>query len=176
MKSLKAVILLFLWACIAQAEVVDSTRHGFSIRDTVIVAESPFEVYRHIVKDVGKWWSSAHTWSGRAENLSIDDRAQGCFCEKLENGGSVRHMEVVSASPGSTLRMVGGLGPLQSMAVTGTMTLPLSKSGNGTRVEVTYTVGGYRPGGLGSLAVLVDRVLLEQMIRLKNNIEKRKPD
>lgn len=163
-------------ACFAQAEIIDSSGHGFTVRDTVMIAGGPLEVYRHIVQDVGMWWSSSHTFSGKAQNLSIDDRAQGCFCEKLESGGSVRHMEVVFSSPGSTLRMVGGLGPLQAMAVTGTMTWSLSKTGTGTRLEVTYTVGGYRPGGLGSLAAPVDRVLLEQMTRLKNYVEKGKPD
>jgi hypothetical protein len=173
---MRLIVFLFLLAFVADAEIVDSTAHGFTIRDTVIIGKPPLDVYHHIVKDVGKWWNSAHTWSGKASNLSIEDRAQGCFCEKLADGGSVRHMEVVFAAPGSTLRMIGGLGPLQSMAVTGSMTWSLSKSGNGTRLEVTYTVGGYLRGGLGNLAPIVDRVVFEQMTRLKNFIEKGKPD
>jgi hypothetical protein len=173
---MRLIALSLLWAGITEAEIVDSSSHGFTVRDTVIIAQLPLDVYRHIVKDVSKWWNSAHTWSGKSGNLSIDDRARGCFCEKLDNGGSVRHMEVVFASPGSTLRMVGGIGPLQAMAVTGTMTWMLSKSGNGTRVEVTYTVGGYHPSGLAFMAKPVDGVLLEQMTRLKSFIEKGKPD
>ena len=71
-------------------------------------------MYNSIVDDVGLWWDSSHTFSGNAENLSIDDKAGGCFCENLENGGSVRHLEVVFVDPGKTLRMIGGLGPLSS--------------------------------------------------------------
>jgi hypothetical protein len=112
-----------------------------------------------------------HTFSGNADNLSIDDRAGGCFCEKLKNGGSVRHLEVVFADPGKSLRMIGGLGPLQGMAVTGTMTWSLSKADTGTNVKVTYSVGGYRPGGLQKMAPLVDKVMIEQLKRLKEYIE-----
>jgi hypothetical protein len=168
--------LAFLWVFIAEAEIVDSSSHGFTVRDTINIAQLPLNVYEYIVKDVGKWWNSAHTWSGKSGNLSIDDRAGGCFCEKLEHGGSVRHMEVVFTAPGSTLRLVGGIGPLQAMAVTGTMTWTLSKSDKGTRVEVTYTVGGYHPRGLAFMAKPVDGVLLEQMTRLKSFIERGKPD
>jgi hypothetical protein len=168
------MLLVLRWG--AQAEIVDSSAHGFTVRDTVLIAKTPLDVYNHIVSDVGKWWNPAHTWSRKASNLSIDARAQGCFCEKLENGGSVRHMEVVFASPASTLRMIGGLGPLQSMAVNGTMTWSLTKSGIGTRLEVTYAIGGYRPGGLGIMAALVDGVVQEQMNRLKKFIEQGSPE
>jgi hypothetical protein len=54
-----------------------------------------------------------HTFSGDAHNLSIDDKATGCFCEKLASGGGVRHMEVVCADPGKKLVLSGALGPLQ---------------------------------------------------------------
>jgi hypothetical protein len=153
------------------AEVKDSTAAGFTIQDTMIIAANPDAVYHSLIADVGRWWDSAHTFSGNAGNLSIDDRAGGCFCEKLDNGGSVRHLEVVFAEPGKTLRMIGGLGPLQSMAVTGSMTWSLSKTDIGTNVKVIYSIGGYRPGGLQKMAPLVDKVMAEQLKRLKNYIE-----
>jgi hypothetical protein len=153
------------------AEVKDSTAAGFTIQDTMIIAANPDAVYHSLIADVGRWWDSAHTFSGNAGNLSIDDRAGGCFCEKLDNGGSVRHLEVVFAEPGKTLRMIGGLGPLQSMAVTGSMTWSLSKTDIGTNVKVIYSLGGYRPGGLQKMAPLVDKVMAEQLKRLKNYIE-----
>jgi hypothetical protein len=67
--------------------------------------------------------------------------------------------------------MIGGLGPLQSMAVTGSMTWLLSKAETGTNVKVTYTIGGYLPGGLQKMAPLVDKVIGEQLKRLKDYIE-----
>ena len=42
-----------------------------------------------------------------------------CFCEALPNQGGVRHMEVVRFAPGKALVLVGALGPLRSLAVTG---------------------------------------------------------
>ena len=157
----------------AAAEVKDSSATGFTIQDTAIIAADPNDVYHSLVADVGRWWDSAHTFSGNAINLSIDDKAGGCFCENLGNGGSVRHLEVVFADPGKTLRMIGGLGPLQAMAVTGSMTWSLSKTDTGTNVKVIYSVGGYRPGGLQKLASLVDKVMFEQLKKLKEYIEKR---
>jgi hypothetical protein len=174
---------MFLWSVLilaglssVRAEVKDSSADGFTIQDSVIIAENPNDVYNSIVDDVGLWWDSSHTISGNAENLSIDDKAGGCFCEKLENGGSVRHLEVVFADPGKTLRMIGGLGPLQAMAVTGSMKWSLSKSGSGTNVKVIYSVGGYRSGGLQKMAPLVDKVMFEQLTRLKKYMEKKAVD
>ena len=117
-----------------------------------------------------------HSWSGDARNMSIDDRAGGGFTEKLKNGGSVQHLTVIFANPGKVLRMSGGLGPLQSLAVAGSMAWTLTKAENGTTVEFSYTVGGYRPGGLASWAVPVDNVLNEQLTRFKDFVEKGKPD
>jgi hypothetical protein len=84
-------------------------------------------------------------------------------------------MEVVFLSPGKKLVMVGGLGPLQSMATAGTMTFQLSPAEGGTRLEVTYTVAGYFPAGLNTLAAPVDSVLGQQFARLKNYMEKGNP-
>jgi len=167
------LVLLFVGLRPITAEVKDSSAIGFTIQDTVIIAAEPSDVYHSLVVDVGRWWNSAHTFSGNANNLSIDDRAGGCFCEKLENGGSVRHLEVVFADPGKTLRMIGGLGPLQAMAVTGSMTWSFSKIDIATNVKVTYSVGGYRPGGLQKMAPLVDKVMFEQLARLKEYVEKK---
>lgn len=158
------------------AEVIDSTASGFSVKSVRLISASTDEVYRSLVKHVDRWWSSDHTWSGSSRALSIDDRAGGCFCEKLEGGGSVRHLTVVFAAPGKTLRMEGGLGPLQSFAVTGELTWKLATEGTFTRVELSYTVGGYRPGGLAVLSPIVDKVLTGQLVRLKNFIEKGNPD
>ena len=156
-----------------KAEVIDSSAVGFTIKDTVFIIANPNDIYHSLVSDIGQWWDSAHTFSGHASNLSLDDKAGGCFCEKLDNGGSVRHLEVVFAAPGKTLRMIGGLGPLQVMAVIGSMTWSLSQTDSGTNVKVIYSIGGYRPGGLQKMAPLVDIVMMQQLERLKEFIEKK---
>jgi hypothetical protein len=56
------------------------------------------------------------------------------------------------------------------------MTWALEADGTGTSVELTYAVGGYRPGGFADLAPIVDGVVREQLLRLKAFVETGKPD
>jgi hypothetical protein len=175
MKLKLMLAAIFCMAALAlTAEVVDSATNGFTVKTTLSIKAAPDAVYRQVIH-VGDWWDSAHTFSGDAHNLSIEEKPMGCWCEKLSNGGGVRHMEVVFLSPGKKLVMVGGLGPLQSMATAGTMTFQLSPAEGGTRLEVTYTVAGYFPAGLNTLAAPVDSVLGQQFARLKNYMEKGNP-
>jgi uncharacterized protein YndB with AHSA1/START domain len=154
-----------------RAAVADSAANGFTVKLEFNVQASPQDVYRRLVFNVGDWWNSMHTFSGDAHNLSIDDKAMGCFCEKLPSGGSVRHMEVVYADPNKKLVFSGALGPLQAMAATGSLTIQLVTAGEGTKVAVVYAVTGYLPGGMNTLAAPVDSVLSEQFTRLKSLIE-----
>ena len=154
----------------ARAEVADSSTGGFTVKTTLQIKATPEEVYRRLLR-VGDWWSSSHSWSGDAHNLSIEERPGGCFCEKLPKGGGVRHMEVIYVDPGRLLRMTGALGPLQAMAATGTMSVELSAASGGTKLIVTYAVSGYFPGGMNTLAAPVDQVVGEQFTRLKSLIE-----
>jgi hypothetical protein len=175
---MKLELMLAVIFCMAAptmtAEVVDSATNGFTVKTTLSIKAAPDAVYRQIIH-VGDWWDSAHTFSGDAHNLSIEEKPMGCWCEKLPNQGGVRHMQVVFLAPGKKLVMVGGLGPLQSMATAGTMTFQLSPAEGGTRLEVTYTVAGYFPAGLNTLAAPVDSVLGQQFARLKNYMEKGNP-
>jgi Polyketide cyclase / dehydrase and lipid transport len=163
--------IFFITRLPAHGEVIDSSAGGFTVKNVIQIAATQEAVYDRVVHDVGHWWSPDHTFSGEALNLSIDARANGCFCEKLNNGGSVRHMTVIYADPGKVLRLDGAIGPLQSMGVTGSMTWTFTKSGEGTKLDVTYSVGGYNPHGLQKFSVAADFVLNEQIGRLKNLIE-----
>lgn len=155
----------------ASAEVLDVAPGGFTIKVVVTVAAPAAQAYRTAVERVGSWWSSDHTFSGSAANLSIEAAPGGCWCEKLASGGGVRHMTVVYADPGKMIRFSGGLGPLQTMAVTGAMQWSFDQVGATTTIEVTYKVGGYAPGGLEPLSKAVDGVLTLQMQRLKALID-----
>jgi len=163
--------LVCVLAQIAVAEVADSATNGFTVKIATRIHASSAEVYSCLVHNVGDWWNSAHSFSGDAHNLSIDDRPMGCFCEKLAGGGGVRHMEVVFAAPGKVLRMAGGLGPLQGIATAGTMTFALTPAEGETKLELTYAVVGYSAQGMNTWAAPVDMVLTEQVMRLKNYIE-----
>lgn len=178
MSTLKSSILWSAFAVagliptFAQADVADSAANGFTVKLAVTVRASPQDVYQRLVHNIGDWWDPSHTFSGDAHNLSIDDKPMGCFCEKLPGGGAARHMEVVNTDPGKVLVLSGGLGPLQSMAVTGSMTIQLGAvRDDGTKVSVTYAVVGYLPAGMNTLAPPVDAVLTQQFMRLKGFIE-----
>ena len=166
-----AAVFLALAPRWAMPAVVDASASGFTVRTTLAIRAAPEDVYRRLVRNVGDWWSPSHTFSGNAHNLSIEEKAMGCFCEKLPDGGGVRHMEVVYFAPGKTLRLSGALGPLQSIAAAGSMTIQLSPSEGGTKLEVTYAVAGYLPAGMNTWAAPVDGVIEEQFTRLKKYVE-----
>jgi uncharacterized protein YndB with AHSA1/START domain len=161
----------------AKGDVVDSASNGFTVKITLELAAPAADVYRTIVDRVGMWWAPDHTWSGNSANLSIDPRPGGCWCEKLPGGGA-QHMTVVFADPGKLLRLRGALGPLQSMAVDGSMTFQLAEAGGKTRLQLTYVVGGYLPGAGGGepLGKAVDAVLTAQVQRLKKLVETGRPE
>jgi uncharacterized protein YndB with AHSA1/START domain len=173
MKMLLPLALLLLPA-LALADVADSSAAGFTVKQSFAIQAPPADVYQRLLK-VGEWWNSAHTFSGDAHNLSIELKAMGCFCEKLPNGGAVRHLEVVNFAPGKTLVMTGGLGPLQSVASSGVMTIQITPVEGGSKLDLTYAVSGYFAAGMNAWAAPVDGVLKEQFTRLKNYAEHGKP-
>jgi uncharacterized protein YndB with AHSA1/START domain len=166
------VVAILGWGS-AGAEVVDSAATGFLIQSTVRIDAPPSVVYEAVIHDIGRWWDPEHTFSGDARNLSLRAKPGGCFCERLPGGGGVRHLTVVFVDPGRSLRLVGGLGPLQDLGVAGSMTWKFSGKDGGTALVLTYSVGGHRPGGLVDLAAPVDSVLLQQLHRLKDYVESR---
>lgn len=174
MRNLLAIALAMLPAA-AMAEVADQSAAGFQVRHVVEIDAPPSRV-RAAVLDVGQWWSSSHTYSGRAANLTIDVVA-GCFCETLPEG-QVRHM-TVTYSDANALRLFGGLGPLQTTGAAGHLAFVFKPATDTARtlLTVTYDVGGYARGGLAETwARPVDAVIGEQVGRLKKLIETGKPN
>jgi hypothetical protein len=162
-----------LLAGAAHAEVTDKSAAGFEVVEKATVAAPPAKVWDGLMHPA-RWWSSQHTWSGDAKNLSFDP--SGCFCEQLKKG-AVRHMMVIYADGGTQLRMAGALGPLQFTGADGHLGIVLKPVGATTEVTMTYDVGGYAKGGLAeSFAAPVDHVLGEQLARLKKTVETGKPD
>ena len=154
----------------ARAAVGDSATNGFSVIETAHIAATPDKVYAALITP-SHWWSSSHTFSHDAANLSLDATAGGCWCEKLPDQGTVQHLVVVHAVPGHSLVMRGALGPLQGLGVNGAMTITLKPAADGTDLSLTYNVGGYLKDGLASWASPVDSVLAEQIVRLKSFVE-----
>jgi len=159
----------------ASAEVTDAASNGFTIVETAHVATAGDKVYAALIAPQ-RWWSSEHTFSGNAANLSLDAKAGGCWCETLPGGGSVLHMTVVYVAPGKGLRLRGSLGPFQTMAADGAMVWSLAPKDGGTDVTMTYAVAGYLKDGFGKIGQGADGVLAEQLARLKRMVETGSPD
>ena len=148
--------------CFATTSEVSASGFVSTFREEV--EATPAEAWTAITQ-VGRWWDSGHTYSGDASNLSLDAVAGGCWCERWD-GNSVEHMRVVQALRAKTLRLEGGLGPLQARAVNGVLTFGLAANGAKTTLTVTYRVRGSPDAGLDKVAEAVDGVLAEQVKRL----------
>ncbi|MGV2495746.1 SRPBCC family protein [Pelagerythrobacter aerophilus] len=158
----------------AAAKVVKQDAAGFVTRDTVTVEATPRETWMALISPA-KWWNETHTWSGDPANLSITPQAGGCFCERIPEvetkgdvglAGSVQHMAVIHAAPDKALRMRGALGPLQSEAVTGVLTIALAEVEQGTAITFEYVVGGYMRYEVPPIAQAVDGVMSQQLAGL----------
>ncbi|MFN3191908.1 MAG: hypothetical protein ACE361_15460 [Aureliella sp.] len=150
------------------AEVRSAKPDGFSI---AIKVESPLEAdatFRALVDDFAKWYDASHSYSGKAENLSLDLKRH-CMFEKLPNGGFVRHMEIAYYHPNQrVIRLLGGLGPLQEMGVTGALTFAVKPAeGGGASTMLTYRITGADDQELNKIAPIVDQVLEGQMGRFE---------
>lgn len=141
----------------ATAEVTYSAPAGFELKIEALVMGTPTTAYNQFL-EVGEWWNAEHTWFGRAQGLSIEPEAGGCFCEH-SGEKSALHMIVSHVDPGKAVHMVGGLGPLQGLGLHGAMSWTFEAAGEGvTRVTHVYRVTGYHPDGLEPLAPVVDYV------------------
>lgn len=157
-----------------QAEVTSTADNGFVVHHEVRVAADPEAAYA-MIRSPAKWWSPEHSWTGHAENFYMDAQAGGCFCELIPATGdsrertlrgSVQHMRILYADPGKMLRLSGALGPLQSEALAGTMTILLKPAADGTEISFDYIVGGYMRFAVSDIAPAVDAVIGEQALRL----------
>ncbi len=174
-RSLLGALSLLMLAGTSGYSAPVVTANGFLVKFEVSVNAPPAKVYDALVGQVGSWWNPAHTYSGDAKNLSIDARPGGCFCEKLLNGGAIEHLRVIYVAPREAVRLAGALGPLQASGVAGSMTWKLTGTGDNTRVQVSYSVGGFIDGGFDKVAPAVESVLREQFDRLKRFVETGKP-
>ena len=66
----------------ARAEVVDKGAYGFRLKTVQQVAAPPEAVFKAI-GEIGKWWTDAHTYSGKAANMTMPLTPNACFCEAM---------------------------------------------------------------------------------------------
>lgn len=174
--TFSALVALFLLPIgVARASVIDLAPNGFEVSESVAISAPPEQIYAAIASP-SHWWSSRHTYSGDAANLSLEPKAGGCWCETVPDGSTVLHMTVLYAAPGKELRLSGALGPFQSLAVAGVLDWTIAKTATGADVIADYRIGGYAKGGFSELAPAADTTLGEQVARLKNFVETGSPE
>lgn len=163
---------LLLLAAPAHAEVATKSDIGFVTTTALdIPGKSLDQVWQALLKPA-RWWDPIHSWSGDADNLTLDAQAGGCFCERLPlpkgaqlgtPRGSIEHARILAAMPPRLLRLNGALGPLQGEALTATLTVVLKPNPDGgTHMTWSYVVGGFMRMKVDDIAPIVDRVLAEQ--------------
>ena len=165
MRSLFFLALL-LAANPAAAEVVSAGPNGLEVRHSVnlvIPQQKAFDAFGR----VQDWWSKDHTYSGDASRLSLQLRPGGCFCERLDNGGGIEHLRVTYIQPGERAVLTGALGPLLYEAAAGVMDVKVERIAGGSRITMSYRAAGFAKGGAAEMAPIVDKVLGEQMKRLR---------
>ena len=144
---------------------------GYLVTHRVELAAAPAEAWAAL-GDIGKWWNGDHTYSGNPANLAMELRAGGCFCERWGDGNSIEHARVIYAARDKALRLEGGLGPLQDMAVSGIMNFTLAVVEGKTVLTFTYRVRGAE-ANLDKTAAIVDKVLGEQVARYAEYLGKK---
>lgn len=159
----------------AMAETSQVSASGFTASYREEIQATPEAAWRAITQ-LPRWWLDAHTWSGKAANLSLDLQAGGCWCERWGDGASAMHGQVLMVQPGRVLRLAARLGPLMELPVEGVLTLVTSAQDGKTFLRVTYRVGGPPDAALDKLAPAVDQVLGLQYRRLKKMAETGSPE
>ena len=170
MREYVAALAALLVAAPAAAEVKSAEASGFEVEAKAVVAATPAEAYKMLGR-IGEWWNKDHTYSGNSANMRLKLKVGGCFCERIpEGGGEIEHGRIIYARPGTTLRLQGGLGPLQELGVAGVLTWSLKPVPGGTEIVQTYRVGGYVKGGADKLAPIVDMVMAQQLAGLQRRL------
>ncbi|GAA0640179.1 ATPase [Brevundimonas lenta] len=143
-----------LTASAADAEVVARTADSFTLRYEVGAGIDPGDIPGTLV-DVGRWWDSAHTYSGDAANITVDLTPGGCWCEKLADGTQFEHARVVSVEP-ARIVFEAPFGPLKGKATSAVLTVTWPPANRGWTPTWVMTVEG---PGLGAMADGVDGVM-----------------
>jgi uncharacterized protein YndB with AHSA1/START domain len=172
-RSLAIALLVLLPVAQANADTSGLSATGFTVTFTREVGTTPEKLWDALLQ-IGNWWSNSHTWSGKASNMSIEPRANGCWCESWDGASSVMHGTVVWIQPNRVLRFYASLGPVQDRAAAGVLTFAVSASKENkdrTTLKLTYKVAGPADAGLQEVAPKVDQVMGEQVKRLATYVE-----
>lgn len=155
----------------AAAEVVSTDGNGFEVTHGVSLVIPVAQAYAAFGR-IGAWWSDDHTYSGKAANLRLALQPGGCFCETIPAGGGVEHMRVALVLPNERIVMTGALGPVLYEAAAGVMDVKFERIAGGSKIIMSYRAAGFAKGGADKLAPVVDKVLGDQLRRLRAHAAK----
>jgi hypothetical protein len=151
---LATVVALALSAAPAAAEVVARTADSFTLRYAVESSVAPETIGPSLV-DLPEWWDSAHTYSGSANNLSLDLTPGGCWCERLADGTDFDHGRTVSVAADSYV-FHAPFGPMRGKTTMAELTVSWPAANWGRSLTWTMVVEG---PGIGAMADAVDAVM-----------------
>lgn len=162
------VVLLFLFGSTqVRAEIVDSGEDYYVLSHSAESALTIEQVWKRL-SEPSSWWHPDHTYSGDANNLSLDLRAGGHWQEKWGEH-SVLHGTVLNVIHQKSIRLDAPFGPLQEKAATVIWTIELEPIENGTRIKFSETATGAAVSQLAELSKAVDYVKSEAIKRLASS-------
>ncbi len=148
--------LLTALAPVAGAEVVSSSDTSYVLRHEASTDMSPEELWKRLVNPAS-WWSAEHSYSGDADNLSLDPRAGGLWQETWDNN-AVAHGQILTILEGQVLRLEAPFGPLQAMGAYVIWTITLQPDGEGCLVVFDEIANAPAGSNLAQVAPAVDDV------------------
>ena len=152
----------------ASAEIRDYSPDGFALHWEAPVMQSREALWDKLVTP-SRWWSSDHTYSGDAANLTLELAPGGCWCETWD-GGQIQHGRVLAVQPGKQLVISAPFGPMQSMAVNAVMTISIGETETGeTMLIKDFVATGASFQKLDELAQVVHMVQGQAFKRLASN-------
>lgn len=155
--------LALLLSHATHAAVAEQFAGGFELRYEQLVPRRAEQIYLGFVR-IGSWWDLSQTYTGKADGLTLKLGPGGCFCEHGKHF-YVRHLELVFAEKYRRLVFTGGLGPLQSMAVNGVLSVTITPGAEASTLQWTYRVSGGDPAKMSALAKPVDSLMQGQFER-----------
>lgn len=154
---------LFLVAT-ARADIVESSDSHYVLKHEATSSLAPDALWARFIIPAD-WWHPDHTYSGDANNLSLQPNAGGLWLERWD-GGSVIHGSVLYVEDGKSMRLYAPFGPLQGLGVYTVWTITISAEGTGSKVVFDEISTGPPSADLDELAKAVDYVKTEGISRL----------
>lgn len=158
------ITIAFLISSPLSAEIVSSSADHYVLKHQAQSELTPEQLWKRLVQP-SAWWHPDHTYSGDANNLSLDLQAGGLWREDWE-GNSVLHGSVLQVQAPQTLRLNAPFGPLQDIAVNVVWTISLKANQDGTLVTFDEIANGTKISKLDELAEAVNYVKGEAISRL----------